>query len=303
MKTGMFTLPHTTLRRPALIWYSKGDTDMNEALKLLASTMAGIKQLVIVVEQEKASYATKQLISWFMSQKYDRNVKMVTRLQTVFVDDHNGNITTETRAYNKAVVAKRTPRNYVDQLVIKILIPNAPYQPKDYFRMYILTPQMHIFPSTFTDRTSMNNSYPIVDSWGTGQASASSDYDYYKMVMSQVETEWSPSHDAKPLKEFFPLDYAMFRPLCEAYEMDSNDEHAWEQIEAYINIKEPIVRMPQDEQIYSWFMELGIAPAYSNIETGTSIYDDTIFTSIGKEAIMDELREFTPADLLPEFYR
>jgi hypothetical protein len=303
MKTGMHTLPHTNLRRPALIWYSKGDQDLTEALKLLASTMQGIKQLVIVVEQEKASYATKQLISWFMSQKYDRNVKMVTCLKHVFIKHQDGTESTETRAVTKAVVAKRTPRNYVDQLVLKVLIPNAPYQPKDYFRMYLLTPQMHIFPSTFTDRTSMNNSYPIVDSWGTGQASASSDYDYYKMVMSQVEAEWSPSHEAKPLKEFIPTDYAMFRPLCEAYELDPSDDHAWEQLEYYVISKEPIVRLPRDEEIYAWFMELGIAPAYSDINSGTSIFDDAHLTSIGKEAILDEMREFNEADLLPEFYK
>lgn len=288
MKIGMHRIPHTTLKRPALIWYNKQDSDLQEAFTALNSNLQGIKQLVIVTKPRQADYNTKQLISWFMSQSFDRNVRLTTTATNPM----------------KAFKPKRTRRNYVDQLVIKIdytgqRIAN---QPKDYFRMYIMTPQMHIFPSNFRDQTQTNNTYLMVDSWGVGYASAESDYAYYKDVMEMIATPWSPAVEVKPQVSHKIQDYPLYNPLCQAYELDPEDEHAVEQLDYYIITQEPIVKLPRDEEFYMFCIKLGIAPAFSDIESGTSIYDDQQIEQFGKEAMIDELRNFNDTDLLPDFY-
>ncbi len=85
----------------------------------------------------------------------------------------------------------------------------------------------------------------------------------------------------------------LLKSLLEAYQIEQDYVDS---LDFYIINKFPIVRLPQDPVVYEWFCELEIAPRYSSLEDGLSLYDDSNITYIGKESILDDAENYASED-------
>ena len=83
---------------------------------------------------------------------------------------------------------------------------------------------------------------------------------------------------------------ALYKALCNAYELE---EHTPDLLDAYIQNKIQITRLPQDEVVYGWFVELGIAPAFTQLDDATdAIIDESVMTYFGKEDMLDDAENY-----------
>jgi len=110
-----------------------------------------------------------------------------------------------------------------------------------------------------------------------------------KSLYNELAQEWK--YEPEPIKlakSTYSTDFTMFTALMNAYEVD---ELSADLIDIYILNKIPITRLPQDELIYAWFVQLGIAPIASSLDPNNptpSIFDEERVTYIGKEALLDD---------------
>lgn len=124
-----------------------------------------------------------------------------------------------------------------------------------------------------------------IENTAMGTSQAKSDY-------NDLASQWKYTPEdlpkPKPVEEL--LSSLLVQDLCKAYDIDI--EYA-DMLDAYIQHKIQITRLPQDEVVYGWFVELGIAPAFSNIDQAAdSIVDDDVVTYIGKEDILDDVEDY-----------
>ncbi len=271
MKIGSYQLPYEKDRKAiSLLWDNKTDKDFTEAIKALQFKNNDIKQIVIKIEPQSMSYATKELLQYFMNQHYNRGVDYTT-----YLDENN-------KPHMKAQVnPKARFRTYIPSL--HLLIGK---------HVYRLSPQMHIYPGSSDEMYVEPLSFQALAATASAHNvtyRAHSEYDYYKFVLEIIEKpvtqkEFIPQRelpDPEPTHEF-----TMFRPLCEAYEIDPTDSHAFEQIEYYVMNRIPITRMPHDEVFYSFCTELGIAPV------AEELYDDSNLVYIGKETYLETYDDY-----------
>lgn len=267
MKIGVFTVPHANLRAVSMLWDNTKDREYTEAIQELRKVSNGVRQLVIKVDEHKASYPTTKMIEWFMNQHWDRGIRYST--------NDKGHM-----------IAIKTSTRY------RVFIPNLWLLVGD--DVYRLTPQMHIYPSENDEHLTEDRVFPIYTPKRVQYYEARSEYAYYKYVFKLISVEEeNKTKEVKRKKEAIDFEPAVFRSICDLYEMDYTDEKAFEQIEYYVMNKLPIVRMPRDEYIYELCVAWGIAPSHSQLNdvTYTDIYDDSNITYIGKESYLETYEE------------
>lgn len=265
MKIGAYTLPVLGLRKLSLLWDNAKDREFEEAIKEIRQVSNGIEQIVIKVEANKASFPTIKLIEWFLNQHWDRGVRYTT--------NEKGHM-----------VAFKSSTRY------RVFIPNLWLWIDDAF--YRLTPQMHIYPSENDEHLTEDIVFPVYNLSGRiDYLEGRSEYSFYKHVKSLIERD--KPKEVLPQKEANDFEPAIFRAICDAYEIEYTHEKAFEQLEYYIMNKLPIVRMPRDEVVYGLFVEWGIAPASAQLNdlTYTDVYDDDNLVYIGKESYLETYEE------------
>ena len=109
-----------------------------------------------------------------------------------------------------------------------------------------------------------------------------------------LSAEWKytpPELPEIPQNIQFSQESELLNELLKAYELDFK---ATDLIDTYIQHRIPITRLPQDEVVYGWFCDLGIAPRFSDLTNPTdSIVDPETVCYIGKEAILDDVDNYT----------
>lgn len=265
MKIGAYTLPVLGLRQLSLLWDNTKDRDYEEAIQELRQVSNGIQQIVIKVEENKASFPTTKLIEWFLNQHWDRGIRY----------------TTNEKGHMIAIKSNTRYRVFIPNLWL--IIGDA---------IYRLTPQMHIFPSENDEHLTEDIVFPVYNLNGRiDYLEGRSEYSFYKYVKNLIERD-KPKEviQQKVANDFEP---ALFRSICDAYEIEPTHEKAFEQLEYYIMNKMPIVRMPRDEVVYGLFVEWGIAPASAQLNdlTYTDVYDDDNLIYIGKETYLETYEE------------
>ena len=265
MKIGAYTLPILGIKKVSLLWNNEKDRDYEEAIKEIRQVSNNIQQIVIKTEANKASYSTTKIVEWFLNQHWDRGIRYTT--------NEKGHM-----------IAIRSNTKY------RVFIPNLWLIIDD--AMYRLTPQCHIYPSDNDEHLTEDIVFPVYNLNGRiDYLEGRSEYAFYKHVRDLLERP--KPVEVKPKKEVNDFEPALFRAICNAYEIDPEDEKAFEQTEYYIMNKLPIVRIPQDEVIYGLFVEWGIAPASAQLNdlTYTDVYDDSNITYIGKETYLETYEE------------
>jgi hypothetical protein len=267
MKTGMYELPnHYNLKRMSLLWDNATDKNFEEAKTVLKTRHNEIQQIVIKTTPNDATYATEKLIQFFLNQHWERGVR--------YTHNEKGHmIAFKTKADQYRV--------FIENLFILV------YYTKEDAKVYRLTPQMHIYPSTNEEMYSEDKQYPVWSASARYQNSiltANSDYAYYKFIQGILFKDKPKEYfkdpnqtDNSKLFEQMPL----LRAFADAYEIDANDKACLEQIDYYIINQIPITRMPLDTAFYDFCSKLGLVPI------AQELYDDTNFVYIGKEDYLD----------------
>lgn len=266
MQIGLYTLPHhKSLKRMSLLWNNDTDKEYTEAIQELKFKQNDIKQIVIKIEPNTMTYATQKIIEFFMNQHWDRGVRYTHKLSAD--GQHTTTIAQQTRSAKYKV--------YIQELYILV---NK--------RAYRLTPQMHIYPSLADEQYAEPMSfqaYGITASAEDAIYQAGSEYAYYKFIMSLLEVEKLNEREAPTPAEKHT--FTLFKPLCDAYEIPYDDPAAFEQIDYYLQNRIPITRLPKDDAIYQFLMELGVAPS------AEELYDDENLIYIGKESYLESYEE------------
>ena len=151
---------------------------------------------------------------------------------------------------------------------------------------------MHIYPSENDEHLTEDIVFPVYNLSGRiDYLEGRSEYSFYKHVKTLIERD--KPKEVLPQKEANDFEPAIFRAICDAYEIEYTHEKAFEQLEYYIMNKLPIVRMPRDEVVYGLFVEWGIAPASAQLNdlTYTDVYDDDNLIYIGKETYLETYEE------------
>lgn len=265
----------------SLLWNNSKDKQSDVALQELRYQKNGIRKLVIKID-DTMSYGTKQLIDWFMNQSINCNQKFTHRLDKDLV---------QPRGTLPDRVKDATPDGH--HLVLQQ--GKFPYKFRVWIPEMIVIWQgdrMQFLPAQHKSNPKMGYSREVAR---------------FRSFMDA--TAWHPSiaREPKPVR-YTPT---MFEALRQAYDIDDN-EVAFDAIEWYILNRLPIVRLPQDENVYAWFVELGIVPnsspltqkkcervfdpeeftfvnIYPQVENANlDLYDETKISYIGKEALLDD---------------
>lgn len=264
LKIGKFSVPVIGITAVSLLWDNAKDRALDDAIQALKTKNNGISQIVIKTESNTCTYATNKIIEWFLNQHWNDGVR--------YTHDAKGHI-----------VVERLTTKY------RVFIPTLWLWIDD--EIYRLTPQMHIFPSTNDEHLTEDMVFPVYSTNGKiHYYEGRSEYSYYKHVMSLLENT-NKAVEVKKKKEANDFTPALFQALCDAYEIESDHEKAFEQIEYYTMNRIPITRMPRDEVVYEFFANLGIAPTSQSLSESTSIYDDTNLVYIGKETYLETYEE------------
>lgn len=264
LKIGRFTVPVIGIMGVSLLWDNAKDKALDDAIQALKRKNNGIEQIVIKMSSNSASYATTKIIEWFLNQHWNDGVR--------YTHDKNGHLITE-------------------QLTTKyrVFIPQMWLWIDD--EIYRLTPQMHIFPSGNDEHLTEDMIFPVYSTKGKiHYYEGRSEYTYYKHIESLIENT-NKAVEVKRKKEANDFTPAVFKSLCDAYEIEDDHEKAFEQIEYYIMNKIPITKMPRDEVVYGFLVTLGIAPTAQSIDDPTSLYDDSNIVYIGKETYLETYEE------------
>lgn len=264
LKIGKFRVPVIEYMGISLLWNNAKDRDLDSAIKALKTKNNRIEQIVIKTESNKASYATNKIIEWFLNQHWNDGIRYTHNKQGHLIQEQ---LTTKYRVF-------------IPQLWLWI---------DD--EIYRLTPQMHIFPSMNDEHLTEDIIFPVYSTKGkVHYYEGRSEYAYYKHIQALLENT-NKAVEVKPKKEANDFTPALYQALCDAYEIESDHDKAFEQIEYYTMNHIPITRMPRDEVVYEFFVNLGIAPNAQNITEECSIYDDSNLVYIGKETYLETYEE------------
>lgn len=117
-----------------------------------------------------------------------------------------------------------------------------------------------------------------------GMSQQKADYNLIASMWKYTPPELpSIPQEIKNTSDFQP---ALLQALANAYEVSINDTDL---IDAYIQSHIQISRLPQDEVVFGWFVELGIAPSSSSLDNPTDyLFDEDTTRLYGKDELLDD---------------
>ena len=219
----------------SLLWDNAKDRNHDEAIQALKRKTNGIKQLVIKMDNE-AKYPTQMLIKWFMGQRWSNGYQYTHKLVPAGTHKCKYSGKEYYKPEHISRVSRKKPYKFQVWIpTLQILTPNGPV---------FLRPGVHI-ENTDQGISEQKQAYTEI----------AGDWKYTPEPVLPIKVEAKT-----PINEF------LLPHLINAYEVDEYSEGL---IEFYLEHKMPISRAPQDDVIYFEFILLGIAPAYSNLNTET----------------------------------